>query len=136
MDNRKLFDKWYTAQLDETRVTGDEDMLKYYERHRDKLYYGFTAACTVKDRYIEQLEVHIQVFQNAIHTRVNEEAAVDIEDTIDMVTKAMRVSWQLGQTYWQQADSDSVRQQNKAHETMDKFSRLIDDTIDSLRGTQ
>jgi hypothetical protein len=55
------------------------------------------------------------------------------DDTIDAVTKAMRRSWQLGQTYWQQADSESYSQNAKSNETQAKFDTLIDDTIAMLK---
>jgi hypothetical protein len=50
------------------------------------------------------------------------------DDTIDTVSKAMRRAWQLGQTYWQQADSDSYKQQDKSDETQKKFEALVDET--------
>jgi hypothetical protein len=50
------------------------------------------------------------------------------DDTIDAVSKALRRAWQLGQTYWQQADSDSYKQQDKSDETRKKFEALVDET--------
>ena len=50
------------------------------------------------------------------------------DDTIDTVSKALRRAWQLGQTYWQQADSDSYKQQDKSDETQKKFEALVDET--------
>ena len=47
------------------------------------------------------------------------------EDTIDTVSKALRRAWQLGQTYWQQADSDSYKQQDKSYDTQKKFEALV-----------
>ena len=49
----------------------------------------------------------------------------DVEDT---VSKALRRAWQLGQTYWQQADSESWSQNKKADETQAKFDMLVDET--------
>lgn len=49
-------------------------------------------------------------------------------DLADAVSKAMRQSYLLGQTYWQQADSDSWKQHKKAGETSDKFYALVEET--------
>ena len=38
-------------------------------------------------------------------------------DLTDTVCKALRRAWQLGQTYWQQADSESFVQHKKAETT-------------------
>lgn len=51
----------------------------------------------------------------------------DAGDVEDMVSKALRRAWQLGQTYWQQADSDSWSQNKKADETQAKFATLVDE---------
>jgi len=45
-------------------------------------------------------------------------------------------AYRLGQVYWQQADSDSWRQQDKSSETQDKFETLVSETIDYLRLVQ
>lgn len=50
------------------------------------------------------------------------------ENLQDLVSKAMRRAWQLGQTYWQQADSESWSQNKKAGETEAKFHQLVDET--------
>ena len=55
--------------------------------------------------------------------------AVDLTDT---VCKALRRSWQLGQTYWQQADSESFAQNKKAETTHAAFVALLDDTRAAL----
>lgn len=55
------------------------------------------------------------------------------EDMIDLVTKAMRRSWNLGQIYWQQADSEAYRQQDKSAETEIKFENLVDEVSNALR---
>ena len=54
------------------------------------------------------------------------------EDIQDLVSKAMRRAWQLGQTYWQQADSESWSQNKKSDETQAKFDRLVDETRDAI----
>jgi hypothetical protein len=54
--------------------------------------------------------------------------AMMTDDTIDAVSKALRRAWQLGQTFWQQADSDSYKQQDKSDETQKKFEVLVEET--------
>ena len=57
------------------------------------------------------------------------------DDVQDAVYKALLRAWQLGQTYWQQADSDSTCQQNKSDATQHKFSELIEKTRAMLATT-
>lgn len=50
----------------------------------------------------------------------------NIEELIDaVVSKAIAQAWQLGQAYWQQADSDYPSQHKKADVTRAKFSDLL-----------
>ena len=49
-------------------------------------------------------------------------------DLADVVSKAMRRAFQLGQTYWQQADSDYTSQHRKADETHARFQALVEET--------
>lgn len=51
-----------------------------------------------------------------------------LEDKADVASKALRKAWQLGQTYWQQADSEYTSQHRKADETQAKFQTLVDET--------
>jgi len=55
-----------------------------------------------------------------------------LEGAADIATIAMRKAWQLGQTYWQQADSDSYKQNAKSRETYDCFYRLVGETISKI----
>jgi hypothetical protein len=55
------------------------------------------------------------------------------DEQADAVSMALRRAWQLGQTYWQQADSDYISQYKKSGETQRKFEELCDDTISALR---
>lgn len=50
------------------------------------------------------------------------------EDLQDLVSKALRQAWQLGQAYWQQADSDSVSQHKRSDITQARFHELIEET--------
>ena len=52
----------------------------------------------------------------------------DIENKADIATLALRKAWQLGQTYWQQADSESMSQWKKADATQAKFQQLVEET--------
>ena len=57
------------------------------------------------------------------------------DDLQDLVSKALRRAWQLGQTYWQQADSDFVSQQKKSDITQARFYELIEETRAALAAT-
>jgi len=58
------------------------------------------------------------------------------DDIQDLVSKAMGTAWQLGQTYWQQADSESFSQNKKSDDTQIKFDRLVDETREAIRQSQ
>ena len=57
-----------------------------------------------------------------------------LEGAADIATIAMRKAWQLGQTYWQQADSDSYKQNAKSGETQNMFLELVDETRAEITG--
>lgn len=65
-------------------------------------------------------------------TQRSRAVAVPDEDLQDLVSKALRKAWQLGQTYWQQADSEYISQQNKSDATQAKFQALVDETRAAL----
>lgn len=50
------------------------------------------------------------------------------QDKADAVSKALHVAWNLGQTYWQQADSEYTSKHRKADETRAKFLALVEET--------
>lgn len=54
------------------------------------------------------------------------------DDLIDMVCRALGRAWGLGQTYWQQADSESYSQNRKSEETQRKFDALLEETRSAL----
>ena len=56
------------------------------------------------------------------------------EDLQDVISKALGKAWQLGQTYWQQADSESLSQQRKSDDTYAKFQYLVHDTLEAMKG--
>ncbi len=61
-------------------------------------------------------------------TEENDLLRAALEDHADVASKALRRAWQLGQTYWQQADSESYSQNAKADVTQTKFQSLVDET--------
>ena len=48
------------------------------------------------------------------------------------IRKALKEAFKLGQTYWQQADSEYTSQHRKADVTRDKFTTLVEETITKL----
>jgi len=58
------------------------------------------------------------------------------EDMQDLVSIAMRRSWSLGQTYWQQADSESYSQNKKSGDTQEKFEALVDEVRTVIANVQ
>jgi len=54
------------------------------------------------------------------------------EMTKDEVTKALRRAYNLGQIYWQQADSEYMSQHKKADQTEAKFQELLETTSSAL----
>lgn len=52
--------------------------------------------------------------------------------TKDDVTKALRQAYNLGQIYWQQADSEYMSQHKKADQTEAKFQELLETTSAAL----
>ena len=55
-----------------------------------------------------------------------------IHDTADLVSKALRRAWQLGQTYWMYADSEYESFHVKADATQAAFDRLDDSTREAI----
>lgn len=52
-----------------------------------------------------------------------------LEELQDYLRKKLRTAYNLGQTYWQQADSEYRSQQKKSSETADKFGELIEHVV-------
>lgn len=55
-----------------------------------------------------------------------------LDDIADMATKNLQRAWQLGQTYWQQADSEYYSQNAKSEVTYAKFRQLCDETCEAI----
>jgi len=53
-------------------------------------------------------------------------------DSTEIVGKALGRAFSLGQTYWQQADSESYKQNKKAGETQEKYEALRTETLATL----
>ena len=56
------------------------------------------------------------------------EQEITHDDLPDFVSKALRQAWLLGQTYWQQADSDSYSDNRRSDITQTKFQALVEET--------
>ena len=57
-------------------------------------------------------------------------------DLPEMVSKALREAYNLGQMYWQQADSEYISQHKKADDTRAKFLALVEETCAALAAGQ
>ena len=57
-------------------------------------------------------------------------------DLLAMVSKALREAYNLGQRYWQQADSEYISQHKKADDTRAKFLALVEETCATLAAGQ
>ena len=49
---------------------------------------------------------------------------------MNLVVKALRKAYRLGQQYWEQADSESYKKQDKAADTQKEFEKLVEDATD------
>lgn len=47
----------------------------------------------------------------------------------EQLSKALRRAYNLGQTYWQQADSESYSQNKKSYETAARFEAMVAETL-------
>ncbi len=54
--------------------------------------------------------------------------------TDEQLRKALSSAWNLGQTYWQQADSEYASQNRKSDATRDKYLALVEETCALLKG--
>lgn len=53
---------------------------------------------------------------------------------VDVVRTALKRAFNLGQTYWQQADSEFSSHWKKADTTREQFAQLVEDTCATLNG--
>lgn len=80
----------------------------------------------------ELLQQALDALDRAITHLAAQPAPVPLTD--ERITKALRRAFSLGQTYWQQADSDSYKQNAKSDETRQKFETLIVETLNGITG--
>jgi len=90
---------------------------------REELDTMTSAAKAVRDEW--------RVDQQLLEAAERRNAACNAE-IVAMVESALRRSFTLGQVYWQQADSDSTRQQNKSDETMETQAQHILNVVKSI----
>lgn len=109
-------------------MNAERDSTKTLEQVRDKLraagrfviYQPNTTDALWAEDLADAIDAHL--------TSRDAVVSFDSGDVVDAVSKAMRRAWSLGQTYWQQADSESWSQNKKADETQYKFIALVDET--------
>jgi len=65
---------------------------------------------------------------NAAATACREALAQPAGERGELIRKAMRKAYSLGQTYWQQADSEFTSHHKKADVTQAKFTALVEET--------
>lgn len=58
------------------------------------------------------------------------------EEQIEIACDSVSKAFQLGQTYWQQADGESYKQNKKSYETLERYHALVDDTRAVLAAAQ
>lgn len=92
---------------------------------------------------IERLKSALSMNEMAFNNNrfVLEQAEAEIErlraaadNAADTAVIALRKAWQLGQTYWQQADSEYTSYHAKADVTQQKFKTLCDETSAAMKG--
>ena len=52
--------------------------------------------------------------------------------TQEALRAALKRAYNLGQIYWQQADSEYISQQDKSDITAETFRKLVEDTVASF----
>ncbi len=84
-------------------------------------------AESIDDGSNEQMFVDPDGWLRDLYKALKASPASAPEDVIDAVTIALRKAFQLGQTYWQQADSDYISQNKKSDDTYAKFLVLSEE---------
>jgi predicted nuclease with TOPRIM domain len=92
----------------------------------ERLQHNLQVTEQTEKRYAELARLRLEEIERLRKER--DELLAAIEDAQDIASKALRKAWQLGQTYWQQADSEYTSQWRKADVTQASFQQLIDDT--------
>ena len=102
-------------------------------RERELLQQALDAL----DRAISDDRAYIRECKDAaeaIRAHLAAQPAPVVPLTDERITKALRRAFSLGQTYWQQADSDSYKQNVESDETRQKFETLIVETLNGITG--
>lgn len=82
-----------------------------------------------KNNYVTKLAYNAVQSSLADAERRNDARDAEIAEQVE---SALRRSFSLGQVYWQQADSDSTRQQNKSDQTMEVQAQHILNVLKSI----
>ena len=89
-----------------------------------------TAIALAKEAGMAGMLTDVVCSLEEIHRLCNLAVAHSRKDAEPVDIKAaMKKAFNLGQTYWQQADSEYVSQQNKSDATKAKFDALLEETL-------
>ena len=89
-----------------------------------------TAIALAKEAGMAGMLTDVVCSLEEIHRLCNLAVAHSRKDVEPVDIKAaMKKAFNLGQTYWQQADSEYVSQQNKSDATKAKFDALLEETL-------
>lgn len=70
-----------------------------------------------------------RVLSDSLSSLYIDDSAADAQQVGEEIKSALRKAYNLGQIYWQQADSEYVSQQRKSDETHAEFKQLVTDTV-------
>ena len=92
-----------------------------------------TAIALAKEAGMAGMLTDVVCSLEEIHRLCNLAVAHSRKDAEPVdIRAAMKRAFNLGQTYWQQADSEYVSQQNKSDATRAKFNELLESTMDHV----
>ena len=126
-------------------AAGELRRLHEVEKHRDELAADVAEESAVREKLaiiLAETAVALKgpeaaLFRHSWHDLAEvarkvvsqrDELLAELEDKVDIASIALRNAWQLGQTYWQQVDSDYESQHKKSEVTQAKFQELVDET--------
>ena len=89
-----------------------------------EITYGREPECYVTGNIDDFPEGVFKLYAAPVRTK----DLTDVADLQDAVTKALKKAFHLGQTYWQQADSESYAANKRADVTQELYWKLEDDT--------
>jgi hypothetical protein len=123
---------WNCARMyNDIQLENFQEKLKLMADERDQVIDDLSRGRGELARKVVELEIALR-----IKTEEHDCCASDLlnfrQDAADIASIAMRKAWQLGQTYWQQADSDYVSHHRKAEATEVMFQALIDSARNQL----